>query len=123
MSRLGVVVLVLSLLSVACGVAALPVTVPSPQPPLESPETAQEAPGTKFSGILTRTTPEAVLCVSASKSLNLRIAPSTMAAADPDGLMHGEKVVVIGTGGSWYHIAVSDGRRGWVNASYLEECE
>lgn len=121
MSRLGVVVLVLSLLSVACGVMSLPVNSDVLPTSEIMPTVAQKQP------ILATLEPggmlDAVLCVSASKSLNLRIAPSTMAAADPDGLQHGERVVRIGAVPGWMKVQTVDGRSGWVKASYLEECD
>lgn len=109
-------------LSVACGVAALPAEISKISPTSEiMPTVAQKQP------ILATLEPggmlDAVLCVSASKSLNLRIAPSTMAAADPDGLQHGERVVRIGAVPGWMKVQTVDGRSGWVKASYLEECD
>ena len=64
-----------------------------------------------------------VLCVSASKSLNLRLSPSTSAAADPKGLQHGDRVERIGDAPGWYKIVTADGRRGWVKMEYVEVCE
>lgn len=121
MSRLGVVVLVLSLLSVACGVMSLPVNSDVLPTSESMPTFAQKQP------ILATFEPSAtartVYCVSAAESLNLRLSPSTSAEADSAGLQHGDRVERIGDAPGWYKIVTADGRRGWVKASYLEECD
>ena len=113
--------IILPFLALACGI--MPLTAKSDVlPTVEIPHTpakkqVQEATSQPSQVIYP------VLCVSAAETLNLRIAPSTMAAADPDGLQHGDRVTVIGHGAGWYHIAVSDGKSGWVHGDYLEACE
>lgn len=109
----------------ACGIMPLTAksdVLPNPQTTVESRQN-QEAPETKFDGILTSSTSEAVFCVSAEKSLNLRLSPSTSAAADPKGLQHGDRVERIGDAPGWYKIVTADGRRGWVKMEYVEVCE
>ena len=96
--------------------------LPNPQTTVESRQN-QEVPETKFDGILTSSTSEAVFCVSAEKSLNLRLSPSTSAAADPKGLQHGDRVERIGAVVGWMKVETADGRRGWVRSSYVEVCE
>ena len=111
--------LILPLFLLACGIMPLPAKSDVLPTATGSHEFA------KKQGQISTGTPAPVsfpvLCVSASKSLNLRIAPSTMAAG-LDVLQHGDRVTVIGHGAGWYKVQV-DGRQGWVNASYLEECE
>ena len=113
--------LLLPLFLLACGVAALPAYVGSSATPTRSPEFAQK------SGVGATGTPVPVsfpvLCVSAAKSLNLRLSPSTSAEADPVGLQHGDRVERIGAAPGWYKIVTADGRRGWVKVEYVEVCE
>ena len=109
----------------ACGIMPLTAksdVLPNPQTTVESRQN-QEAPETKFDGILTSSTSEAVFCVSAEKSLNLRLSPSTSAAADPTGLQHGDRVERIEAVPGWMKVETADGRRGWVRSSYVEVCE
>ena len=105
----------------ACGIMPLPAKSDVLPTATESHEFAK-----KQGQISTRTPAPVsfpVLCVSASKSLNLRLSPSTSAEADPVGLQHGDRVERIGAVPGWYKIVTADGRRGWVKASYLEECD
>ena len=113
--------LLLPLLLLACGIMAVPPSVVSSAIPTRSPEFAQK------SGVGATGTPVPVsfpvLCVSAAKSLNLRLSPSTSAEADPVGLQHGDRVERIGAAPGWYKIVTADGRRGWVKAEYIGDCE
>ena len=113
--------LLLPLFLLACGVAALPAYVGSSATPTGSHEFA------KKSGVGATETPTPVsfpvLCVSAAETLNLRVAPSTSAPADPNGLQHGDTVVRIGAVVGWMKVETADGRWGWVRSSYVEVCE
>ena len=113
--------LLLPLLLLACGIMAVPPSVGSSTPQ------ATMALFDKKQGQISTRTPAPVsfpvLCVSASKSLNLRLSPSTSAAADPKGLQHGDRVERIGDAPGWYKIVTADGRRGWVKMEYVEVCE
>lgn len=112
--------LLLPLLLLACGIMAVPPSVGSSATPTGSHEFA------KKSGVGATETPTPVsfpvLCVSAAETLNLRVAPSTSAPADPNGLQHGDTVVRIGAVAGWYKVQAGE-RVGWVKAEYIGDCK
>ena len=105
----------------ACGIMVVPATVEK-QPTSEILPTPDKKQAWEATFQPVQVIPS-VYCVSAAESLNLRLSPSTSAEADPEGLQHGDKVTRISIVPGWLEVETADGRRGWVKASYLEECD
>jgi len=106
--------LLFTLVSLACG-STLPASIRAATPTIAA-KTQQEVPQVI-------STPASCGIVTAARSLNLRDAPSDKAATDKDGLRRGDVVTITDERDGWYSVTTRDGRSGWVNGKYIEECK
>lgn len=109
--------LLLPLFLLACVVSSVQ-AIPTP-----SPESTIALPATPQAQISTETAESPCGVVIALKSLNLRVLPSEDSAADPQGLQRGDELTVVSKESGWWYVEVADGRRGYVKAEYVVECE
>lgn len=120
--HIPVLLSVLLMFVIACGVTAPAVMAQLPMPTTAS-KTPVLATGTPFTAKNMPTASPNTSCkVIALKSLNLRAEPSDKAAADSDGLQHGDVVSVKCQENGWLFVTIRDGRSGWVKAEFVE-CE
>ena len=114
----------LSLAALACGqytATATPAAVESTQIPATATTTPKPAQKQGVTATYTATPPCAV--VMALKSLNLRVSASEDSEADPQGLRRGDELEILRRVPGWLYVQVDDGRRGYVRAAYVVECE
>jgi uncharacterized protein YgiM (DUF1202 family) len=114
-------------LSMACGqytATATPAAEKSTPIPTIAPTLLTESPP-EATGTIYTPTPVNPPCavVIALQSLNLRSLASEDSEADPQGLRRGDELEILRRVPGWLYVQVTDGRRGYVRAAYVVECE
>lgn len=106
--------LLLPLFLLACVMSSVQMSTPTTTMPTPAQKTGVPA--------ISTATPTCGMVI-ALKSLNLRAAASEDSQADPQGLQRGDRLTVIDRLSGWWYVQVADGRKGFVKAEYVVECE
>ncbi len=124
MRKFFFLLVLLSLAALACGQYTATAT-PAAEKSTAIPATATTTPvaAQKAGVTATLTATPACAVVMALKSLNLRVSASEDSEADPQGLNRGDELEILRRVPGWLYVQVDDGRRGYVRAAYVVECE